>query len=102
MIANIQRAFKIGRYEYSRHAVEQSVHRHITDDEICEAIESGEVIEDYPDGKYGPSCLILGRTLSGRPIHIQCTYPERPRVKIITVYEPKPDEWIACRTRRSL
>jgi hypothetical protein len=30
--------------------------------EIREAIAVGEVIEDYPNDKYGPSCLILGFT----------------------------------------
>ena len=30
-------------------------------DELLEAIESGEIIEDYPDDKPYPSCLIFGR-----------------------------------------
>ena len=56
-----------------------------------EAILDGEVIEDYPDDKYGPSCLILGYTRDGRLLHIQVTYP--PEVKVITVYEPSQEEW---------
>ena len=32
-----------------------------------------EVIEDYPEDKYGPSCLILGFTVYGRPLHVQCS-----------------------------
>jgi hypothetical protein len=35
--------------------------------EIREMIADGQVIEDYPDDKYGPSCLIFGFTLKGRP-----------------------------------
>ena len=31
-----------------------------------------EVIEDYPDDKYGPSCLLLGFTSTGRPLHFLC------------------------------
>ena len=48
------------------------------------------IIEDYPDDKYGPSCLIFVMTAERRPIHIQCSYPSRPIVKIITLYEPDP------------
>jgi hypothetical protein len=49
------------------------------------------VIEDYPDDKYGPSCLILGKTKAERILHIQVSYP--PSVKVITLYEPSADEW---------
>jgi hypothetical protein len=68
--------------------------------EIRESIANGEVIEDYPNDKYGPSCLIYGMTISQRPLHIQCSYPSRPLIKIITVYEPNPDEWINYKERK--
>jgi len=58
------------------------------------------VIENYPDDKYGPSCLIFGRTAAGRPIHVQCSYSSRPLVKIITVYEPDSERWIDFKLRR--
>jgi len=32
--------------------------RNISDLEVVEAILNGEVIEDYPLDKYGPSCLV--------------------------------------------
>lgn len=56
--------------------------------------------KDYPDDKYGPSCLILSFTQAGRPLHIQCSYPSRPLMKIITLYEPDPAEWVEFRVRR--
>jgi hypothetical protein len=62
--------------------------------DIREAINDGEIIEDYPDDKYGPSCLILGYTQAGRALHIQCSYPSRPLVKFITLYEPDKNLWI--------
>jgi Domain of unknown function (DUF4258) len=68
--------------------------------EVREAVATGGVIEDYPGDKYGPSCLLLGLTLTGRPLHIQCSDPSRPVVKIITLYEPDPDQWIDQRTRK--
>ena len=62
--------------------------------EVEEAVSTkSEVIEDYPQDKYGPSCLILGSTQAGRALHLQCSYPSRPLIKIITLCEPDPDFW---------
>ena len=87
-------------YELSQHATDQGIGRHITIEEVRQAIASGEIIEDYPDDKYGPSCLVLGFTRFGRPLHVQCSYPSRPLVKLITMYEPDPELWIDLRVRR--
>jgi len=70
MIAEIRRKVAEGLYEYSQHAMDQSILRHITVEELRDAIASGQIIEDYPDDKYGPSCLILEFTRSSRPLHI--------------------------------
>ncbi len=101
MIEDIRRKIQAGQFEYSRHAVDQAILRHISVSDLREAIATGEVIEDYPDDKYGPSCLILGHTQTGRPLHIQLSYPSRPLVKIITLYEPKSDQWIDLKVRRT-
>jgi len=88
-------------YELSKHAVDQTIIRDITVAELEEALSNrSEVIEDYPDDKYGPSCLILGFTTAERPLHVQCSYPTRPLVKIVTVYEPDPDLWVGLKTRK--
>ena len=100
MIEEIRGKIALEQFEFSKHAVDQSIVRRIALYEIREAIENSEIIEDYPDDKYGPSCLILGYTASGRPLHIQCSYPSRPLVKIVTMYEPDPELWIDLRVRR--
>lgn len=94
---------KIGadQFEFSKHATDQSIKRNVSVSETKEAINGGEVIEDYPHDKYGPSCLVFGRTSTGRPLHVQCSYPSRPLVKIITLYEPNPTRWIDYRKRRT-
>ena len=90
------------QYEFSKHAVDQTIIRDISAAELEEAISGrSEVVEDYPEDKYGPSCLILGFTRGGRPLHIQCSYPSRPLVKIVTVYEPDPDLWIDLSIRKT-
>lgn len=101
MIAEIREKITQGQFEFSQHAVDQSIIRRISVQELREAITSGEVIEDYPEDRRGPSCLIFGFTLANRPLHIQCNYPSRPLVKIITLYEPDPDLWIDFKLRRT-
>ena len=100
MIGEIREKIEAGQFEFSRHAADQTILRHVTLQEIRETIANGEIIEDYPEDKYGPSCLILGYTQSGRPLHLQCSYPSRPLVKIITLYEPDANLWIDFKMRK--
>ena len=100
LIDDIRRKVKIGQFEFSKHAVDQSIIRRIGVQDLHDVIANGTVIEDYPEDKYGPSCLILGVTSKKRPIHIQCSYPSRPILKIITLYEPDPALWIDFKERR--
>ncbi len=62
-------------------------------------LSHSEMIEFYPDDKYGPSALILGFTYSGRPLHVLCGHLDRTLLKIITAYEPDPEQWIDNRIR---
>ena len=101
LIQEILIKVKQRHYEYSKHAVDQSIIRDISVLELEEAVTGkSEIIEDYPDDKYGPSCLILGHTKTGRPLHIQCSYPSRLFIKIITLYEPDPELWVNFRFRK--
>jgi hypothetical protein len=101
MFEGIRAKFERRQYEFSKHAVDQSIIRDISVAEVEEAISGqSEIIEDYPKDKYGPSSLVLGFTKARRPLHVQCSYPTRPLVKIITLYEPDPDLWIDFRVRR--
>ena len=101
MIEELVTKITNGQSEFSQHAVDQSIIRHISVQEIREAFADAQIIEDYPGDKYGPSFLICGHTLAGRPLHVLCSCPSRPLVKIITLYEPDPDRGIDFRLRRS-
>lgn len=97
---DIRRKVAAGELEFSQHALDKGIERRISLAEVLEAVGGGEIIEDYPDDKYGPSCLVLGLTSAGRALHVQCTYPSRPVLRIITLYEPDDVHWIDPRTRR--
>lgn len=97
-IEPIKRKIKVRNYLVTTHATEQMNRRLIEPREAEEAILNGEIIEEYPDDKYGPTCLIYGKTSKERILHVQCSLP--PMIWIITTYEPDPKEWIDGRLRR--
>lgn len=75
--------------------------KHISRAEILSAIESFEVIEEYPDDKYLPSYLVLA-DLSGSAFHILfATDVLGDNVRVVTAYRPNHDEWESdMRTRK--
>ena len=99
-LAQVQQDLVAGQFEFSRHAFRRVVERNISEQEIREAGAHAELIEDYPDDKYSPSALLLGFTAAGRVLHFQVSFAEMVLTKIITIYEPEPNEWIEYRKRR--
>lgn len=97
-IKDIQDKIKEGEYRFSDHAVKRMIEKSVDRHEVEETILGGEIIEEYPDDKYSPSCLIYGKTRKGRNLHVQISYP--PAVVVITTYEPDPEEWVNWRVRR--
>jgi len=92
LIEKIQKRVKAGNYRFTIHAFERCVERGISPEQVKSAILSGEIIEDYPDDKYGPSCLIYGVTRERKILHVQCSMEP---VWIVTSYDPTlhPEEW---------
>jgi hypothetical protein len=81
-------------FEFSKHAVDQMMHRNILVHEVREALSAPEILEHYPNDKYGPSCLVLGFSSKGKALHVVCTHPDQELLKIITIYEPDPKLWL--------
>ncbi|NUO10102.1 MAG: DUF4258 domain-containing protein [Candidatus Brocadia sp.] len=92
-IEAIQTKVKNGKYIISFSHTEKIRQRKITAKEIENAICEGTIIEPYPNDPRGASCLILGFTIDGRPLHIVCGRLEEGEILIITAYEPDPKEW---------
>ena len=76
---------------FSDHAINQMFKRDISVDNIRMIVNFGEVIQDYPNDKPFPSCLLLGY-ISHRPIHLVIGVNKNTCV-IITAYEPDPQLW---------
>ncbi len=75
--------------------------RFIARETIISAADSYEIVEAYPEDKYFPSYLLLGRqaenafhVLFGADINGQ-------NVRVVTAYYPSPEEWeLDLKTRR--
>ena len=100
-LQEIQQQLKAGEFEFTRHAFKRLIERNISGREIGEISNNIEIIEDYPDDKYSPSCLLLGFTQVDRALHLQVSRMESDKTKIITLYEPNLSEWIDYKIRRN-
>jgi hypothetical protein len=73
--------------------------RYLTRTAILDAIDSFEVVEEYPQDKYLPSYLVLGAS----SFHVQFAVDvEGDNVRVVTAYRPDADQWESdLKTRRS-
>ena len=99
-LAQVQIQLSTGEFNFSRHALRRLVERNISELEIMQAGLHSEIIEEYPDDKYSPSCLLLGFTQTRRALHIQISLADTRLLKIITLYEPDEEEWVNYSERR--
>lgn len=85
--------FGLKKYTYRNHAQLRMFERNITTDEVEEVIEYGEKIEDYPNDKPYPSCLIF-KIINNRPVHVVVASNKSVSEGIIiTLYEPAIDKF---------
>jgi Domain of unknown function (DUF4258) len=99
-LSEIQYQLQAGAFDYTRHAFKRAVERNISDQEIIETSANVIIIEDYPEDKYSPSCLLLGLTTARRVLHIQVSRLDSDSLKIITLYEPDTAKWINYKIRK--
>ena len=88
----IQSRIREGQYYFSRHGDQERQNDNLTLAEIEEALLSGLLLEEYEDTGRGESCLVVGFTAQGKPLHIVCGEIDN-RVVIITVYIPIPPKF---------
>ena len=73
-IDDIIGAIHRNRIRITDHADEEAQVDHLSFDEIFTSVLQGEIIENYPDDKPYPSCLIYGKTFSREPVHSVWAY----------------------------
>ena len=96
-IKKIQQAVKKEIY-FRQHAIEKMAERDINENDVEYVILNGKIIEEYPEDKYGPTCLIYSKTQSNRNLHVLVSYTTP--IWVITTYEPNENKWINFEKRR--
>lgn len=101
-VESIRKAFQSGAYRLSLHAQKELLEDRFSVDDLEGAMAKASLVEDYPNARRGPCCLLSGVALDGRKMHVVATSGSEPLV-VITVYEPTPPRWITPfkRGRRS-
>ena len=100
-IEQIVEVIRHGRVRITDHADEETQADRLSYDEIFNSVVRGRLIEDYPDDKPYPSCLVYGNTFRGEPVHSVWAYDSKTGWAVmITTYRPDPTRWIDWHTRR--
>ena len=90
------------KIRWTNHSIIRLLQRNITQEDIENAIMTGEIIEQYDDSYPYPSCLIYGINLEGKIIHIVCGSNDT-ELWIITAYYPDNSEWESdLKTRKEM
>ena len=93
-LENLKRYVLEEKIFVTNHAAERFRERGINMEDIHSAINSGEIIEQYPGAYPNPCCLIIGDNLRGEKIHVVLS-DENIASRIITAYYPDADKWSA-------
>lgn len=80
------------KYYFSKHGDQERQNDNLLISEVEEALLSGRIIEQYPNTGRGESCLVVGFTEEGKPIHVVCGQRGKEMV-VITVYIPTPPKF---------
>ncbi len=88
----IQHCVESNHYRYSRHGDQERQNDALSLIEIEQVLLHGRIIEQYPDTGRGESCLLVGFTDEGKPLHIVCGSMGEWMI-VITVYIPSPPKF---------
>lgn len=93
---------EVGKIIFRSHAVIRMFQRRVDEKDVRSVLETGEIIEAYPDDIPYPSRLILG-WIESRPLHVVAAdnIVDNETI-VITVYEPDQDKWSLSFKRRIL
>ena len=100
-ISLIQNAISANRVRVTDHADEEMAADALKLGDIFEAVNNGEIIEDYPSDYPLPSCLIDGNIKEDEHVHSVWGYNETMGLAVlITAYRPDPNRWEQWRRRK--
>ena len=78
--------------KWAKHCLERMQERDISIMDLASCLQTGEIIEDYPDDFPHPSCLIFGYTKKNNVLHI-VVGTDGTVLFFITAYYPGTDKF---------
>ena len=88
-----------GHIKWTSHIFERMQEHNIEPTDIINCVNTGKIIEQYPQAYPYPACLILGTSVNNVNIHVVVGYGSG-FIWIVTVYEPDENKWINGFTTR--
>ena len=92
-LAFIARCVREHRVYWTYHVNMRLAGRHISRRDICEATDTYELVEAYPDDKYLPSYLVLAATAEIAFHVLFAADVSGDNVRVVTSYRPSPADW---------
>lgn len=88
------------KIKWTTHVATRIQERGISRADVINCINTGEIIEPYPEDYPNPSCLIFGLTLNDKVLHVVAGFDSN-FVYIITAYYPSLEKFESdLKTRR--
>ena len=93
-IKQLQRLYNISdsNIKWAKHCFERMQERDISINDVESCLQTGEIIEDYPDDFPHPSCLIFGYTKENKVLHL-VVGSNGDTIFFITAYYPDTNKF---------
>jgi hypothetical protein len=100
-LRTIRAAARAGRIKWRYHALLRAYQRGITRAQALRVLREGEVIEQRPQAKPYPKCLLMAIVEPERPVYVSVAHdPARDNLHVITVHWLDPRKWEDPWTRK--
>ena len=91
-VNELRKLCNAGKFKWTAHIAIRLQERGINPSDIKNCIQTGEVIEQYPDDHPYPSCLVLGSSVANKPLHVVIGFGNG-YLWLISSYFPSLDKW---------
>lgn len=91
-ISELRILCKDGKFKWTTHIAIRLQERNINPSDVKNCIQTGEIIEQYPNDYPYPSCLVSGVAIDNRPLHIVVGVGEG-LLWLVSSYFPDADRW---------
>ena len=92
ILKTIQERCSTHKLRWTNHILLRLFQRGISIDDVTYVLETGEIIEHYPEDYPHPSYLIFGVTVKNAWLHVVCGI-SIDVLYLITAYYPDPERW---------